>query len=204
MWKAQTNSGRLCGLSPLLVTLAEKLTPPTHNKHILWIYNLWVEPDAANLRVVKHKHTHRVEPMRQKPFNMYLYVSFSSILCPPVQHRAGGSQSRAAVTLRSSQWLENHKRGWWAPSCPLIGWLQEQQRAITKLSWAVCCSAPTVCQQCGGECWRGTASSRRQCLFVGMLVCVMTGMNNQPHPVLPRTHHPLPPEKHYVGHSATR
>lgn len=120
MWKAQTNSGRLCGLSPLLVTLAEKLTPPTHNKHILWIYNLWVEPDAANLRVVKHKHTHRVEPMRQKPFNMYLYVSFSSILCPPVQHRAGGSQSRAAVTLRSSQWLENHKRGWWAPSCPRV------------------------------------------------------------------------------------
>ena len=36
VWKA----GRLCGFRPLLVTLAEELTPPTHNNNMLRMYSL--------------------------------------------------------------------------------------------------------------------------------------------------------------------
>lgn len=150
-------------------------------------------------------HTELSPWSRNHSICIYMFHSapFSALLCSTEPGALRAEQPSLYVPLSDLR-ITKRLVSSVLPSSPLIGWLQEQQRAIMKLSWAVCCSAPTVCQQCGGECWRGTASSRRQCLFVGMLVCVMTGINNQPHPVLPRTHHPLPPEKHYVGHSATR
>lgn len=65
---------------------------------------------------------------------------------------------RAAVTLSSSQWLENHKRGQWALSCLQVKmslhWLVpgEVYRAICKLPLTLSCSGRLIRTVCIWKC----------------------------------------------------
>lgn len=102
---------------------------------------------------------------------------------------------RAAVTLSSSQWLENYKRGQWALSCLQVKmslhWLvrREVYRAICKLPLTFSCSGRHIRTVC---IWKCTWVCNNW-LFIQPL---------QSHAVVPLIHHLLPPDKPYVGHSS--